>query len=87
MKIQTIDVCAGNVVYRWRESFNNVWHETRCEVISHNDKTAVIKLLGFGKDGRRPGSQMRVKLTSLVGFKQETPKEVDDKWKGYTYFD
>ena len=76
------------VKYRWRESFANIWHETRCEVLSHNDKTAVIKLKEFGKNGRPPGSQMRVQLKSLVGFDDGKPKPApDDSWKGYTYFD
>lgn len=87
MNVMRIDEYNKTVTYRWRESFNNVWHETRCEVISYNDKTAVIKLLGFGKDGRRPGTQMRVQLKSLVGFKPDCGKDVDDSWKGYTYFD
>jgi hypothetical protein len=76
------------VKYRWRESFADIWHETKCEVLSHNDKTAVIKLLEFGKNGRRPGSQMRVHLKSLVGFDDGKPKqEPNDDWKKYTYFD
>lgn len=94
MKILTINEFneqngANQVVkYRWRESFANVWHETRCEVLSHNDKTAVIKLKEFGKNGRPPGSQMRVQLKSLVGFDDGRGKpSVDDSWKEYTYFD
>lgn len=75
------------VKYRWRESFANVWHETRCEVLSFNDKTAVIKLLGFGKDGRRPGTQMRVQLKSLVGFDNPNKPEPDLSWHRHTYFE
>ena len=74
------------VRYRWRESFANIWHETRCEVLSHNDKTAVIKLLEFGKNGARPGTQMRVHLKSLIGL--DIPEqEPDMDWKKYTYFE
>lgn len=94
MKILTINEFneqngTKNVVkYRWRESFANVWHETRCEVLLHNDKTAVIKLKEFGKNGRPPGSQMRVHLGSLVGFDDGKPKPTpDDSWKKYTYFE
>lgn len=74
------------IKYRWREAFNNVWHETRCEVLSKTDKTAKIKLLEFGKNGARPNTVMRVHLKSLIGLEQ--PKvEADTSWQRYTYFD
>ena len=76
------------IKYRWREPFNNKWHETSCEVISHNDKTALIKLLGFGKNGKLPGTKMRVRLKSLIGLNIKTQQsEPDLSWHSYTYFD
>lgn len=89
MKIYTIEELFENngcVKYRWREPYNNIWHETKCEVISHNGKTATIKLLEFGKNGMRPGTILkRVHLKSLIGFNDV--KEPDMSWKKYTYFD
>ena len=77
----------GKVVkYRWRESYANIWHETRCEVLEYNDKTAKIKLLEFGKNQRRPGSIMRVHLGSLVGFELPKPVDEEPEWHKYTYF-
>lgn len=75
------------VKYRWREPYANVWHETRCEVLEYNDKTAKIKLLEFGKNQRRPGSIMRVHLSSLVGFKLPNQNTEEPDWHKYTYFD
>ena len=76
------------VKYRWREPYNNIWHESRCEVLSHNDKTAKIRLLEFGKNNARPGTVMTVHLKSLVGFTVEKPGQPpDDSWKRYSYFD
>ena len=72
--------------YRWRESFSDIYHRTECEVLDHNAKTAKIKLLGFGKNGARPGTVLRVHLKSLVGFRPYG-NAVNDSWKGYTYFD
>ena len=88
MEIMRLDEFNENkiVKYRWREPYANVWHTTKCEVLSHNDKTAVIKLLEFGKCGARPGTQLRVHLKSLIGFSKNKP-ELDDSWKNYTYFD
>ena len=35
------------IKYRWLDYFKNQWYETKCEVISHTDKSAQIKLLEF----------------------------------------
>lgn len=72
------------VTYRWREPYENVWHETRCEVLSIGKKTANIRLLGFGKNGTKPNTVMRVHLKSLVGLKDRQP---DLSWQKYSYFD
>lgn len=74
------------VKYRWLDYFNKRWYETRCEVISHTDKTAKIKLLEFGPNGSRPGTiKTRVHLDSLVGFDDGKPKsEPDTSWRRYT---
>ena len=74
------------VYYRWRESFSNIWHKTKCEVLEHNNKTAKIKLLEFGKNQRPAGSVMRVHLKSLVGFPSVEPSP-DLGWQKYTYFE
>ncbi len=74
------------IYYRWRESFSNIWHKTKCEVLEHNDKTAKIKLLEFGKNQRPAGSVMRVHLKSLVGFSSVEPSP-DLEWQKYTYFE
>lgn len=74
------------IFYRWREAFADVWHKTRCEVLSKTNKTAKIRLLEYGKNGARPNTVMRVHLKSLIGLEPE-PKAVDTSWKGYTYFD
>lgn len=80
------DTCSMGAVceYRWRESYAPIWHTTRCEVLEHNGRTAKIRLMGFGKDGRRPGTEMRVQLKSLVGFRTEQPTP---EWHIYSYFD
>ena len=70
--------------YRWREAFAPIWHTTRCEVLEYNNKTAKIKLLEFGKNGARPGTEMRVHLKSLVGFK---PIVDEPEWHKYAYFE
>lgn len=75
------------VKYRWREAYADIWHETRCEVLSFNDKTAQIKLLEFGKNGKRPGTIMRVHLKSLVGFDNPNKPKPDLSWQKYSYFD
>lgn len=56
------------VMYKWLDYFNNEWCKTPCSVLSNNGKTAMIKLLGDGPNGKSNGSQMRVRLSSLVGL-------------------
>ena len=73
------------VIYRWRESFENRWHTTKCIVLSYGNKTAKIKLLEFGKNNTPPGTQMTVHRKSLIGFEHEK-RNIDDSWKKYTYF-
>lgn len=76
---------SGQIVrYRWLDYFKNEWYETKCEVISHTDKTAVIKLLGFGKNGTPPGTRMRVHLKSLIGFDYGNRKKPDMSWRRHT---
>lgn len=73
------------IKYRWLDYFKNQWYETKCEVISHTDKSAQIKLLEFGPRGSRPGRVMRVHLKSLVGFNDGKQKsEPDTSWRRYT---
>lgn len=73
------------VKYRWLDYFNNRWYETKCEVVSHTDKTAQIKLLEFGPKGSRPGRVMRVHLNSLIGFDDGKQKpEPNLSWRRYT---
>lgn len=73
------------VKYRWLDYFNNRWYETKCEVVSHTDKTAQIKLLEFGPKGSRPGRVMRVHLNSLIGFDDGKQKpEPNLSWRKYT---
>lgn len=78
---------ANRVYYRWREPFQDAWHETACEVVSHTDKTAVIRLSGFGKNQTPPGTVMRVRLKSLRGFALPEPERDEPDWHRYTYFD
>lgn len=92
MKILTINELNDQkpaIKYRWREPYENIWHETRCEVLSHTDKTATIKLLEFGKNGMRPGTILKkVHLKSLIGFDDGKQKqEPDMSWKKHSYFD
>ena len=73
------------IKYRWLDYFKNQWYETKCEVISHTDKSAQIKLLEFGPRGSRPGRVMRVHLKSLVGFNDGKQKsKPDTSWRRYT---
>ena len=73
------------IKYRWLDYFKNQWYETKCEVISHTDKSAQIKLLEFGPRGSRPGRIMRVHLKSLVGFNDGKQKsKPDTSWRRYT---
>lgn len=91
MKILTINELneqKKQVKYRWREPYANVWHETRCEVLSFTDKTAKIKLLEFGKNGAPPGTILpKVHLDSLIGFENPNKPGPDLSWHKYTYFD
>lgn len=73
------------IKYRWLDYFNNRWYETKCEIVSHTDKTAQIKLLEFGPKGSRPGRVMRVHLNSLIGFDDGKQKpEPNLSWRKYT---
>lgn len=88
LKIDEFNEHKKTVKYRWREPYANIWHETRCEVLSHTDKTATIKLLEFGKNGMRPGTILKkVHFDSLIGFENPNKPEPDTGWKKYTYFD
>lgn len=71
------------VQYRYLDFYSNTWRICRCYVVSHTDKTAVIKLVEFGPRGRTPGSTMRVMIKSLIGFKQMST-EPDLSWHKYT---
>lgn len=74
--------------YRWREPFNNVWHTTRCKVVQVFPKSLKIELLGFGKNGTRPSTQMVVRKNSVMGWADPQPQtEVNDSWKKWSYFD
>lgn len=75
-----IDV-EGKVIckYRWREPYANIFHTSRCEVLSYNDKTAKIKLIEYGKNGARPGTEMQVHLKSLIGFNMNNIKNNNTK--------
>jgi len=74
------------VQYHWLDYFNDRWYDTKCEIISHTDKTAKVKLLSFGPRGSRPGTILtRVHLDSLIGFDDGKPKrEPDLSWRDYT---
>jgi hypothetical protein len=75
--------------YRWREPFGTNWYTTRCEVIGEYPKSLKIKLLGCGKNGMRPGTELTVRKASVIGWQAEQKKAtatVDDGWKEYTYF-
>lgn len=92
MKILTVNELneqKKQVKYRWREPHANVWHETLCEVLSFTNKTAKIKLLGFGKNGTPPGTILpKVHLDSLIGFEHPDKQKPapDLSWHEYTYF-
>lgn len=76
------------VHYRWLDYFAKQYRLTRCEVLSANGKTAMIRLLGFGRNGTPPGTEMRVHIKSLVGFTPpEPPSPPSSKdWRDYSYF-
>lgn len=77
-----------DVFYKWREPFRDVYHQTRCEVLDYTDKTARIRLLGFGKNQTKPYTIIRVHLKSLVGFELPKPEpEEEPEWHRYSYFD
>ena len=77
---------ATHVKYRWFDFFGNAWVDTPCEVLSHTDKTAKIKLLGCGKNNALPGTVIRVHIKSLVGFGIHREEDIE-RWKKTTYFD
>lgn len=76
-----------DIYYRWREPYGVNWYKTRCKVLEHNNKTAKIELLEFGKNQARPGTTMQVHLKSLIGFTLSDNKNADLGWHDYTYFD
>ena len=51
--------------YRWTDYFSRQRHECRCELLARKTTTATIKLLGYGPNGRPPGSVMNVQLKSV----------------------
>ena len=86
-KLEEFDGKGQIVKYRYLDYFKQQYFEVRCEVISYNEKTAKIKLLGFGPKGARPGTIMsKIKHKSLVGFEPEFPTddnveyEEEDRW-------
>lgn len=72
--------------YRWLDYFSKQYRLTECEVVSDNGRTAVIRLLGYGKDGRPPGSVLRVRLASVVGYRPAA-SQATAGWHGHCYFD
>lgn len=81
-KLEEFDGKGQKVKYRWLDYHNDKWYETRCEVISYNEKRVKIKLLGFGPKGARPGTVMtRIKHSSLIGFKPEFPVDPDIEYE------
>lgn len=86
LKINEISNQQTDAYYRWRESYNDIYHKTKCKVLSSNEKTTMIELLEFEKDGKRPGTKMRVYLKSLIGFKKDDTN-LNLSWKNHTYFD
>lgn len=74
------------VKYRWLDPFTGVYSETPCEVLEHTDKTAVIKLLGCGRNNALPGTIMRVRLKSLIGFSNPSEEDIEN-WHRSSYFD
>lgn len=88
LKLNEFNEQKKTVKYRWREPYNNIWHETRCEVLSYTDKTAKIKLLEFGKNGAPPGTILtKVQFKSLIGFENPNKPEPDLSWHKHTYFE
>jgi hypothetical protein len=82
MKKNEIDGKGQIVKYRYFDYFNKTYREVRCEVLSYNEKAATIKLLGFGKNGERPGTvKNRIKFSSLVGFEPEFPVDPDTEYE------
>lgn len=79
------------VYYRWLDYFAKQYRLTRCEVIADNGKTALIRLLGFGRNGTPPGTTVRVHTKSLVGHKPGGPPPPDtppgSDWRNYCYFE
>lgn len=73
----------ATVRYRFLDFYANTWRTCRCYVMSHTDKTAIIKLVEFGPRGKTPGTIMRVSLKSLVGF-ETNRTEPDLSWHDYT---
>lgn len=80
------------VQYRWLDHFAKQYRLTACEVVRPGRRTAVIRLLGFGRNGRPPGTLMRVHLGSLVGYSPPKPLKPPESppgkdWRNYCYFE
>lgn len=69
--------------YTYLDFFNGEIRHAKCEVISKTRKTALIRLTEFGPKGRPPGSEMRVRLSSL-GIVPDPPEGFDPDWRTYT---
>lgn len=81
-KLEEFDGKGQIVKYKYQDYFTKRDYEVRCEVLSYNEKTAKIKLLGFGPKGVRPGTVMtRIKHSSLVGFEPEFPVDDDVEYE------
>lgn len=74
------------VLYRWFDYWGKEWHETACEVLSVTGKTAEIKLKAYGKGNAPPGTVMKCRIGSLVGYGDTPERQPQTQWKDYTYF-
>lgn len=79
------------VHYRWFDYFSKRYRLTRCEVVESNGRTALIRILEFGRNGAPPGTTLRVHTKSLVGYSPAPPPPPStppgSDWRDYCYFE
>jgi len=67
------------MIYRFWKHFQKKWDESKCELISYTDKTARIRLLGFGPHNEKPGTILqKVSLNSLRPVDSEDKEETQN---------
>ena len=59
------------ILWFWEEGKSKVKRATRVEVLSKGEKTTLVMLKGYGKNGKQPGTTARVRNEELSITKKQ----------------